>query len=541
MKTKAHKVLSLMLTLILLIAAVPTAMVSASTATTYKGVDYAPVYDYNFYMGHPDLKKAYGNNPTGAFNHFVKYGMKEGRQASPNFNVEIYKANYADLRNAFGNDLPSYYKHYVQFGIKEGRNAVTSLNGGGSSSSSSSSSSSTSSGSTSSSTSSSSSQSTSTSTTTSTSSSTSTSTSSSQAVTVEVAFDLNGMNLDLGYNALHTTTQTVGQKYVLPENPGDARGYKFVGWFTEKVNGKQVVSSTTVRNTCPHTLYAHWEQATSSVWKDEYDNKYGMKKYMFTNPGEYHCEYDTVKRCGYYVYTYTECNQKKTEFIVWGLTNERLVDPSNNGITVLSKIEVLASEGKGFKLKTNGPSPMMKVEIDQLSPDLIIWTDYRKSCLQNQSKAKVRKALTIDLIKAAASKNAKGVITAVLNAAKTETTVSTDEDYFSSVWDAAGDLCRGVSISLSSDQYLGKTDDKILCRVFARWPSDSAVPANIFQKTPDSHRSMTINYSFVVYSTTSCKNVLTINRRLSIGYRLANGVMTNEANWLYDGFGVISD
>lgn len=157
MKTKSHKVLSLMLTLILLIAAVPTAMVSASTATTYKGVDYAPVYDYNFYMGHPDLKKVYGNNPTGAFNHFVKYGMKEGRQASPNFNVEIYKANYADLRNAFGNDLPSYYKHYVQFGIKEGRNAVTSLNGGGSSSTSSSSSSSTSSGGSSSSASSSSS------------------------------------------------------------------------------------------------------------------------------------------------------------------------------------------------------------------------------------------------------------------------------------------------------------------------------------------------------------------------------------------------
>lgn len=139
MKTKAHKVLSLMLTLILLIAAVPTAMVSASTATTYKGVDYAPVYDYNYYINkYADLKSAFGSNQKQAFNHFITNGMKEGRQASASFNVEIYKANYADLRNAFGNDLPSYYKHYVQFGIKEGRNAVTSLNGGGSSSSSSS-------------------------------------------------------------------------------------------------------------------------------------------------------------------------------------------------------------------------------------------------------------------------------------------------------------------------------------------------------------------------------------------------------------------
>ncbi len=133
MKTKAHKVLSLMLTLILLIAAVPTAMVSASTATTYKGVDYAPVYDYNYYINkYADLKSAFGSNQKQAFNHFITNGMKEGRQASASFNVEIYKANYADLRNAFGNDLPSYYKHYVQFGIKEGRNAVTSLNGGSS-------------------------------------------------------------------------------------------------------------------------------------------------------------------------------------------------------------------------------------------------------------------------------------------------------------------------------------------------------------------------------------------------------------------------
>ena len=49
--------------------------------------------------------------------------MKEGRQAIDSFNVEVYKNNYADLRNAFGNDLPKYYEHWIKYGTKEGRKA----------------------------------------------------------------------------------------------------------------------------------------------------------------------------------------------------------------------------------------------------------------------------------------------------------------------------------------------------------------------------------------------------------------------------------
>ena len=49
--------------------------------------------------------------------------MKEGRQASSNFNVQKYKSRYSDLRKAFGNNLPLYFKHYLEFGISEKRNA----------------------------------------------------------------------------------------------------------------------------------------------------------------------------------------------------------------------------------------------------------------------------------------------------------------------------------------------------------------------------------------------------------------------------------
>ena len=92
--------------------------------TTYKGVDYSAVYDYNYYITrYGDMKILFGNDDMGAISHFVEYGMSEGRQASSGFNMNNYKNRYADLRNAFGSDLKSYYMHYLYFGRAEGRKA----------------------------------------------------------------------------------------------------------------------------------------------------------------------------------------------------------------------------------------------------------------------------------------------------------------------------------------------------------------------------------------------------------------------------------
>ena len=90
--------------------------------TVYNGVNYAAVYDYNSYVNkNSDIKKAYGDNDTAVLEHFVNYGMNEGRQAKSNFNVHSYKARYEDLQKAFGNDLKKYYQHYINYGQKEGR------------------------------------------------------------------------------------------------------------------------------------------------------------------------------------------------------------------------------------------------------------------------------------------------------------------------------------------------------------------------------------------------------------------------------------
>lgn len=89
------------------------------------GLDYAPVFSPSYYSNkYPDLKSAFGTDETKLFNHFIEYGMKEGRQAIATFNVTAYRNNYSDLRKAFGDNLPKYYQHYIEFGIKEKRKAV---------------------------------------------------------------------------------------------------------------------------------------------------------------------------------------------------------------------------------------------------------------------------------------------------------------------------------------------------------------------------------------------------------------------------------
>ena len=86
--------------------------------------DYNAVFDSVYYADrYADLKKAYGYDREKLLNHFVRYGMKEGRQASEDFDVRYYRNTYADLRKAYGSDLQKYYTHYVDRGRAEGRRA----------------------------------------------------------------------------------------------------------------------------------------------------------------------------------------------------------------------------------------------------------------------------------------------------------------------------------------------------------------------------------------------------------------------------------
>lgn len=90
----------------------------------YDGIDYSAVFDSGYYHDHyGDLANAFGSDSVALFEHFVKYGMDEGRQASTGFNVYTYMNRYRDLNAAYGSDLKMYYQHYIKYGISEGRSA----------------------------------------------------------------------------------------------------------------------------------------------------------------------------------------------------------------------------------------------------------------------------------------------------------------------------------------------------------------------------------------------------------------------------------
>lgn len=93
------------------------------SGTTYDGVDYSPVFDATYYASrYIDLADAGITSASALFSHFINNGMKECRQASANFNVLVYKNNYADL--TFGDNMPLYYKHYCTNGKNENRIAI---------------------------------------------------------------------------------------------------------------------------------------------------------------------------------------------------------------------------------------------------------------------------------------------------------------------------------------------------------------------------------------------------------------------------------
>ena len=98
---------------------------STDTGFVWEGRDYSCVFNPAYYLNsYQDLRNAFGNDYSAAFQHFINNGMAEGRQAITSFNVYAYMERYDDLRQAFGTDLVKYYLHYIDYGFSEGRLAI---------------------------------------------------------------------------------------------------------------------------------------------------------------------------------------------------------------------------------------------------------------------------------------------------------------------------------------------------------------------------------------------------------------------------------
>ena len=96
--------------------------------SSVNGRDYSRVYNYEYYIGkHSDIKNFVSAKlapDAAALEHFLRYGMREKRQASKGFDVVSYYRTYQDLRVAYHNNYPAYYEHYINYGYNEKRKAV---------------------------------------------------------------------------------------------------------------------------------------------------------------------------------------------------------------------------------------------------------------------------------------------------------------------------------------------------------------------------------------------------------------------------------
>lgn len=96
--------------------------VQAKAASQSDRDAYRAVFDASYYYNtNPDVAAACGMDEEALFNHFVTFGVYEGRSASAEFNPQAYRQCYTDLQEAFGGDMAAYCRHYVSFGRAEGR------------------------------------------------------------------------------------------------------------------------------------------------------------------------------------------------------------------------------------------------------------------------------------------------------------------------------------------------------------------------------------------------------------------------------------
>lgn len=70
---------------------------------------------------YPDVVAAYGTDESALYEHYINYGLKEGRNGSELFDVKIYRELYPDLEEKFGDDWEAYAEHYLTSGLEEGR------------------------------------------------------------------------------------------------------------------------------------------------------------------------------------------------------------------------------------------------------------------------------------------------------------------------------------------------------------------------------------------------------------------------------------
>jgi hypothetical protein len=71
-----------------------------------------------------DLAAALGSDHNAAWQHYLNYGVTEGRTHSDSFSIDDYLSLNGDLAAAFGSDKKAALEHWFNYGVNEGRQAL---------------------------------------------------------------------------------------------------------------------------------------------------------------------------------------------------------------------------------------------------------------------------------------------------------------------------------------------------------------------------------------------------------------------------------
>lgn len=85
------------------------------------GRDYSPVFDADWYDSHNADLIVFHHDKGALFEHFLTYGVYEGRKACETFSVNDYATLNIDLQSVFNGDKGAYAQHYIDYGRAEGR------------------------------------------------------------------------------------------------------------------------------------------------------------------------------------------------------------------------------------------------------------------------------------------------------------------------------------------------------------------------------------------------------------------------------------
>lgn len=84
------------------------------------------IFDAEFYKKqYPDVAAAIGDDEQALLQHFLLFGLAEGRTGSPILDIARYRSHYPDLAALFDDNWDLYVQHYFRYGIAEGRSSGT--------------------------------------------------------------------------------------------------------------------------------------------------------------------------------------------------------------------------------------------------------------------------------------------------------------------------------------------------------------------------------------------------------------------------------